>query len=100
MDTKYQNIPDNIDKLLRSSVLEDVLLGIIWCSDNLEIEAALKLLNFQGGNSMQNNYPIHNALWSGSRYLKKGDRFDILLGQHSIEATYKHAYSDDGVIIL
>jgi len=35
---KISKVPENIDRLLNSSVLEDILLGVLWCHRNLGID--------------------------------------------------------------
>lgn len=99
MDTKYMNkLPENIDKLLKSSNPQDVLLGVIWCKRELGTEWCKTNFTFVNhsktsprGNEDDiayhrriNNYPTYCTNPGEELWIKFKD-CDILLGPYSIE---------------
>lgn len=78
-------VPENILKLLKSSVVEDVLIGVIWCKNNLGVKWCLDNFNFDIKGPC--NYPTTiNENEENEEYRVIFKDFTVLIGSISIEA--------------
>lgn len=82
MDTKLQ-IPESVTKLLGSTIVEDIILGVVWCKNNLgkewcEENFTHRHVSYTGG---VENYPVPRSVTreTGERIISFGD-WGVLVG--------------------
>lgn len=96
MDTKSQ-IPENIAKLLGSSIIEDIILGVLWCKRNKGKDWCMKNFNFnttheQATGAEPNNFPTNdNVKKTGEKLILLGD-WGILVGSICLQAVQSSWY--------
>ncbi len=79
-----EELPDNIEKLLKSTVIEDIILGVIWCYKNKRKNWCLKNFNNQSDFAKVNH--------TGHVVFLEFDNMDILIGYSWID-TDMRAYT-------
>ncbi len=99
MDTKYTNEPtDSVLKLLESSILEDVILGVVWCQKNLGDNWCLHNFTYISGLKTQ-KYPTKGDGSSMRDNIVVFPNFSVLIGDTCIEAyNNKDLYDDSSAI--